>query len=168
MSSATLYIFSGLPAVGKSTLAKKFSGKLSIPWIRIDTVEQGLKEVCGIDKVEGEGYRLSYRIVKDILAQGNNVIADSVNPFKFTRDEWQEVAESVGASFINIEIICSDIEEHKKRAESRRDGINNLKLPTWEEILKREFHEWDTSRILIDTANKSIDEALAELIAAIK
>ncbi len=63
MNNAVLYIFSGLPASGKSTLGKELSKKFSIPYVRIDTVEQGLKEICGVNNLEGEGYRLSYRIL---------------------------------------------------------------------------------------------------------
>lgn len=35
-------------------------------YIRIDTVEQGLRDLCNY-KVEGEGYRLSYRLARDNL-----------------------------------------------------------------------------------------------------
>ncbi|MDP4537968.1 ATP-binding protein, partial [Alkalimonas collagenimarina] len=64
MNRPTLYIFSGLPAVGKSTLAQLLAKHLSILYVRIDTVEQGLRDLCDLD-VEGEGYQLSYRIIQD-------------------------------------------------------------------------------------------------------
>jgi predicted kinase len=68
----TLYIFSGLPGVGKTTLGKKLASHLNSAFLRIDTVEQALRDFCSF-KVEGEGYRLSYRVAKDNLQIGNDV-----------------------------------------------------------------------------------------------
>lgn len=158
----TLFIFSGLPASGKSTLAKFLARKLKAAYLRIDTIEQGLRDLCKID-VQGEGYRLSYRIVEDNLKLNINVIADSCNPVNLTRDEWEDVARSSNSDFVNIEVICSDKDEHKKRAELRKPEITNLKLPGWEDIENREYHIWRKDRIIIDTAGKSIQECEIEL-----
>lgn len=61
-----LFILSGLPASGKSALAKLLAKEYDAVYLRIDTVEQGLRDICGLD-VQGEGYRLSYRIAADNL-----------------------------------------------------------------------------------------------------
>ncbi len=61
MSNPTLFIFSGLPGSGKSTLAKELSKVTGATYLRIDTVEQAIRDLCNF-KVEGEGYRLSYRV----------------------------------------------------------------------------------------------------------
>ena len=162
-----LFIFSGLPASGKSTLAKLIAKEYNATYLRIDTIEQGLRDLCNID-VQGEGYRLAYRIADDNLNIGRNVVSDSCNPLKLTRKEWKEVAEKSNSIFINIEIICSDKEEHKKRAETRKSEVNGLHLPTWEEIENREFHAWEQERIIIDTAQKSVDECFNELNCKIR
>jgi predicted kinase len=168
MNKPTLYIFSGLPGSGKSTLAQELARRTNAVFVRIDTVEQGLKDICKMEQVEGEGYRLSYRICKDNLLCGNNVIADSVNPIKLCRDEWQEVATSVGSSYINIEVICSDKDEHRARLEQRDNGIENLENPTWEKVLNREYDEWTTSVLRIDTAGREIEDCVQNLIREIK
>ncbi|HHP0493126.1 TPA: AAA family ATPase, partial [Vibrio harveyi] len=79
MTIPTLYIFSGLPASGKSTLAKLLAARVGAMYVRVDTIEQGLRDLCHF-KVEGEGYRLSYRIIRDNLELGLSCIADSCNP----------------------------------------------------------------------------------------
>ena len=61
MGKGILFIFSGLPAVGKSTLAKYVVKEFGAVYLRIDTIEQGLKDLCRIN-VGGEGYRLAYRM----------------------------------------------------------------------------------------------------------
>lgn len=149
--------------MGKSTLARSLAVRTGAVYLRIDTIEQGLRDLCAFD-VQGEGYRLSYRITEDNLLLGRDVIADSCNPIRLTRGEWEEVANSCSAHFMNIEIVCSDREEHRKRAEERVSSIPGLKLPSWSAIMNREYHEWDKSRVVIDTANKSVDEALEELV----
>src|SRR5688500_2609583 len=106
MNQATLYIFSGLPASGKSTLARELAKKINATFVRIDTLEQGLKDICKFKNVEDEGYRLSHLVAKDNLSNGNSVIADSVNPWELTRKAWNEVASSVGAKYVNIEVAC--------------------------------------------------------------
>ncbi|MGQ7249803.1 AAA family ATPase [Halomonas sp. V046] len=46
LRSPVLYIFSGLPASGKSTLAKQLAAETRSSYLRIDTVEQGLRDLC--------------------------------------------------------------------------------------------------------------------------
>lgn len=157
-----LFIFSGLPATGKSTLAKLIAKEYNAVYLRIDTIEQGLRGLCNFE-VQGEGYRLSYSIAKDNLKLGHHVVSDSCNPVFLTRKEWEEVAKETNSRFVNIEIICSDKETHRNRVEARKSEVGNLKLPTWEEIENREYHLWDSERIIIDTANQSIEESLNEL-----
>ncbi|MDR2956263.1 MAG: AAA family ATPase [Prevotella sp.] len=157
-----LFIFSGLPASGKSTLSKLIVKEYNAVYLRIDTIEQGLRDLCHFD-VQGEGYRLSYRIAADNLKLGLNVVADSCNPINLTRREWEEVAEENGASYLNIEVLCSDTDEHKQRVETRTAEVEGLNLPTWQDVRNREYHLWEEERITIDTANKSVDQCFAEL-----
>ncbi|MCP4176967.1 MAG: AAA family ATPase [bacterium] len=164
MKTPTLYIFSGLPASGKSTLAKKLTSHINAAYLRIDTLEQGIRDLCDY-KVTGEGYRLAYRIATDNIKLGISVIADSCNPIKLTRDEWNDIAIKTGSAFINIEVICSDMKEHQNRVETRANEIKKLVLPTWTEVLNREYHEWTKERIVIDTSNISESEAFDLLIS---
>ncbi|MFG6178927.1 AAA family ATPase [Halomonas sp. THAF12] len=166
MKNPTLYIFSGLPGSGKSTLAKNLASDTGAVFIRIDTIEQAVRDLCDF-KVEGEGYRLSYRIALDNLALGNSVIADSCNPIELTRQEWRDVAINARSNYIDIEVKCSDVAEHKHRIETREQEVPGLKPTTWQCVIDREFHPWESKRIVIDTAGRSIDESFQELILAL-
>lgn len=158
-----LYIFSGLPGSGKSTLAQLVARQLEAVYLRLDTIEQGLRELCSFD-VQGEGYRLAYRIASDNLRLGLSVVADSCNPIELTRREWEQVARDAQADYINIEVICSDAGEHRRRAETRVAEVAGLQLPTWSEIEKREYHDWTVRRVVVDTAGRSHSECASGLL----
>ncbi|MDO4703570.1 AAA family ATPase [Tannerella sp.] len=164
---AILFLFSGLPATGKTTLAKALAQKYNAVYLRIDTVEQGLRDLCHY-RVEGEGYRLSYRLAAENLHLGNHVVADGCNPILLTRKEWQETALQCGARYVNIEVVCSDKTEHRLRVENRTTDIANLSLPTWEEVEKREYHAWDEEVLLIDTACRPITDSVNELYTKVE
>jgi predicted kinase len=162
-----LYIFSGLPGTGKTTIASRIAQQLALPYFRLDTIEQGLRDICSIN-VGGEGYRLTYRVVSDNLKIGNDVIVDCVNPWELTRKEWESVAIENQARYINIEVICSDKVEHKQRACSRKNDIEGFELPSWEDICKRDYESWTEERIIVETSKKGIDECVNEVLNKIE
>jgi len=167
MRPTILYIFSGLPGVGKTTLSKSLASRVGATYLRIDTLEQALRDQCQIT-VEGQGYELAYRIATDNLELGRSVVADSCNPIELTRTAWENIASSAGAGYRNIEIICSDIDEHRHRVERRKPTIQNHTPPDWDAVVKRKYDLWNRDRILIDTAGRSPDESLSEVVDALK
>lgn len=164
MAKPTLFIFAGLPATGKTTLAQHLAADLNAVHLRIDTIEQALRDLCSI-QVGGEGYRLAYRVATDNLRLGLSVVADSCNPIELTRREWEGVAQAEGAEFVNVEVVCSDLAEHRRRVESRANSIPNLKLSTWDEVVAREYHSWSVPRVTIDTAGRPPETSYNELRA---
>ena len=118
-------------------------------------------------QVEGEGYRLAYRVAADNLRIGMSVVADSCNPIELTRREWEGVAQSEGAAFVNIEISCSDKSEHRRRVESRAGELSGAQLPTWDDVVAREYHPWTEPRITVDTAGCSPEASYAQLRAGV-
>ena len=164
MASPTLYIFSGLPGSGKTSLSQLLARHLGATYLRIDTIEQALRELCSFD-VQGEGYRLAYRLAADNLRLGISVVADSCNPIELTRREWEGVAAAAGVRHVNIEVVCSDPREHRERVETREASIPGLRLPTWDDVEQREYDSWTVDRIVVDTVNRSQEGCLSELLA---
>lgn len=157
-----LYIFGGLPGTGKSTLAAALAQELKAVYLRVDVVEQAMR-TAGITLNGPEGYRVCYGLAGQNLRLGLDVIADTVNPIAITRDAWRDVAEAAGIPFVEIEVICSDEQEHKERVQTRATDIPGFTLPTWQEVAHRHYEVWDRERIVIDTAHQTTTESYRSL-----
>jgi hypothetical protein len=82
-----------------------------------------------------------------------------------TRREWEQVALDAGARYVNIEVICSDAQEHRKRVEARASTVPGLRLPTWQDVECREYHDWTVERIIVDTSGKPEAHCIEELLS---
>ncbi|GKX62907.1 AAA family ATPase [Pragia fontium] len=163
-----LIVFSGLPGVGKSTLAKALAKKTSAIYLRIDSVEQAIRSAKVLrDDIGISGYAACYALAKDNLLLGQTVIADCVNPVSWSRDAWMRVATEAEVPGLEVEIVCSDLVEHRQRVETRKVDVPELTLPDWAAIMSKEYQPWQRARIVIDTAGKEIACCVDELLAHI-
>ncbi|HMD39725.1 MAG TPA: AAA family ATPase [Candidatus Acidoferrum sp.] len=154
-----LIVFGGLPGTGKTTIARELARQIAAIHLRIDSIEQAIRD-CGsvAPPLDEAGYRVAYAIAEDNLRIGRIVVADSVNPLPITRDAWIEVAQRTQVCAIEIEVKCSDSEEHRRRVVERTGDISGLRLPTWQEVVSREYHPWHREHIVIDTAGRTVDQ----------
>ena len=162
-----LLIFGGLPASGKTTISKRVAHELGAAYIRVDTIEQALRD-SGLDKVYSEGYEIAYKIAAENLSLGLTVVADSVNAIGNTRDAWRSIGETAMISVLEIEIVCSDQGEHKRRVETRFVDIEQSSQVTWTDVLNRDYQPWFQADIVIDTAGDSPEQSFEKTLAQIK
>lgn len=158
-----LIVLGGLPGTEKTTIARELAARLPAAYLRIDTIEQALMTTGGLDDAGPLGYVLAYELAKSNLALGTTVIADCVNPLRVTREAWRDVARSASRELLEVEVVCSDIAEHRRRVESRKVDIPGSRLPSWDEVLRHEYEAWGSERLIIDSALISASQA-AELI----
>ena len=163
-----LIILGGLPGTGKTTLARALASTLQATHLRIDTIEQALRETGLLpDDMGPTGYQVAYAQAWEWLSQGNSVIADSVNPIELTRKAWRNVARAAGCAEIELEVVCSDRAEHQRRVETRTSDIAGLKPPTWQQVVNRHYEPWLGMRAVIDTAGHTEAETLAQALERI-
>lgn len=165
-----LIIFAGLPASGKTSIARELARRLGAAYLRIDSIEQAIRasriENGGPNApIYDEGYRAAYALAEDNLRLrlGLTVVADSVNPLQITRDAWLAVAQRANTPALEVEVICSNSKEHQRRVESHITDVPGLNLPTWHEVQAREYHPWTRDRVQIDTAKLTVEESVAKL-----
>lgn len=162
-----LIIFGGLPGSGKTTIAKMLAQKLKAVYLRIDSIEQALIKVGVAEKeMDDKGYQVAYGLAAENLQLNMSVIADSVNPLNLTREAWRNVAHKNNMPFLEVEIICSNKSTHRRRIESRTPDILNHKLPSWAEVLQREYDPWLEEHLIIDTAKMAATDAVNTILSA--
>lgn len=116
------------------------------------------------DEIGGRGYLIGYRVATENLRLGLSVVADTVNPWQLTRDCWRQAALDAEVPYIDVEVVCPDLTEHRRRVEARRPDIAGFELPDWEKVIGRDYHVWDVEPIRVDTATKGVEECVQWLL----
>jgi predicted kinase len=139
-----LIILSGLPGVGKTTIARELARQMEAVHVRIDSIEAAiLQSPIAQRSLDDRGYTVAYAVAADNLRVGRIVIADSVNPVPLTRSAWREVAARTGVEAVEVEVVCSNSEEHRRRVETRLSDGPGLTLLAWADVLERDYRPWD-------------------------
>jgi len=78
------------------------------------------------------------------------------------------VARVVGVKSCEIEVVCLDKAEHQRRVEVRTTDIENHQLPTWQDVLERDYQPWDNVDLQLDTSELSLEESVQKVIELVQ
>ena len=153
-------VIGGLPATGKTTVATALARQTATPYLRVDRIEQAIVDWSPLSHPLGPaGYAVAHELALEQLQLGLDVIVECVNPLAVTRDGWLGTAATADAALIEVEVICSDQTEHRRRVETRTSDVEGLAKPTWTEVVEREYEPWTRERLVIDSTMTSPDNA---------
>jgi hypothetical protein len=96
-----------------------------------------------------------------------DVIVECVNPIAITRDHWVTTADRARAGIVEVEVICSDATEHRRRVQTRGSDVEALVKPTWSEVVHREYERWTRDHLVVDSANTSVGTAVERIAAEV-
>lgn len=114
------------------------------------------------------GYVVANALAAENLKLGRVVIADCVYPVLASRVGWRQVASQESAQIVEIEMVCCDARVHQQRVQTRTCDIDGLKLPTWDEVVNRDYEPWDREHLVLDTATSSLDDLLQQAEAYVR
>jgi predicted kinase len=138
-SSTRLVLICGLPASGKSTLARQLAPKIAA--IRLD--KDGWATQLGADLWDEEfRVRLEHQLwvlSRDLLAQGQSVILEWGHWARVERDEKRLGARALGVG-VELHYLDAPLEELIKRAERRNTSGEWTASP----MTRAHFEEWAT------------------------
>jgi len=160
-----LIVFAGLPGTGKTTLSRAVARQLNAAWIRIDAIEAAMWR-AGVAKSEPTGlaaYSVAWAVAEAQLALDLSAVVDAVNPVEEARQGWRDLAAAFQKPLREIEVVCSDREEHRRRVQSRQPDLAGHTVPTWEEVSRWRYEPWHGARLVVDTVephSTSVDQVL--------
>ncbi|HEY4017215.1 MAG TPA: ATP-binding protein [Pseudonocardiaceae bacterium] len=155
-----LIVFAGLPGTGKTTLSKQIAADLRATLLRVDVIEAAVVR-SGIARhpVNEVGYLVMRDIAAANLAIGGTVLIDAVNSVTEARDIWVELAATEHVPLRTVEVVLADSEEHRRRVEQRDGDLVAGHVPTWQQVLDREYEPWDEEkhghRLVVDSGDRA-------------
>jgi predicted kinase len=149
---------SGLPGVGKSTLAEALARRIGSCVVSVDPIEDAILR-AGIPQSFETGvaaYLVGATVAAAQLRLGLTVIADAANYLEVGRDIWRRAAAEAGVGTRAIEVLCSDEDVHRSRLVARERGLTAYPEPTWDDVVRRrgESEPWAEPHLVVDSVQQ--------------
>lgn len=149
-----LIVVCGLPGTGKTESSQKLAEHLpSLVCISQNEVrrEFGMKRM---PKKQDAVLREIDQRVATYLALGKNVVFDSVNRYRFRRQQLYGIASCLGAQVITLEMICSE-EIAKKRMLNRPPADGLVSDASDPKVYDKMRIEWED--VMMDFKHPGVD-----------
>lgn len=164
-----LIVISGLPGVGKTSVAEIVAARTGSVHLSIDAVEESIL-ACGLPagwQVGVAAYEVTRAMAEQNLLLGHDVIVDAVNDSENGRETWRTAAERTRAQVEFVHLVISDVQEHERRLSGRDRGLRHVGEPTWRDVQRRraDYAAWSDEVLELDAADRAADDIATALSA---
>jgi predicted kinase len=150
----TFIVVTGLPGVGKSTLAEGLAQRLQIPIFSVDPIESGILRSGLVRSFETglAAYHVAETLAAEHLKLGLSVIIDAVSPVDEAREMWRGLARRYRVHLKIIECVLDEA-THRRRVEARVRRLPHFPELTWDDVeaRRKEYLPWQDARLIVDT-----------------
>jgi len=185
MPKLKLFVFFGLIASGKSTLAKAWAEARGLAWYNSDILRKelaGLSPTARRQESADQGiytpeftartYQALLAAAEGELARGKSVVLDASYQRKEERDQVRELASRLGVRLYWVLCVCPE-EEMKRRMEERARDPLAVSDGRWEIYLKQKERfeapaELGPEQIVTLSTDRPVATLLEELAARLK
>ena len=160
MNSTVLVLFSGLPGVGKTVLARRVARHFHIPLFAKDRIQSALRVHGLADRGTADGYHLLLDLADEQLSLGVSVVLDAVFPMEGFRSAARDLARRHGANFRPVFCYCSDPSVWRERMKRREQFVPHWTPVGWEAVqrLQATYEPWQPETTLfVDSLNNFED-----------
>ena len=161
---AVLIVISGLPGVGKTTLAAALARRIRSTHVSVDAIEDALLSAgCEPGWTTGvAAYEAARAAAEQNLALGQTVVVDAVNDSDGARQTWRRAATSTGAVLRFVLLRPPRPEEHQRRLRDRTRPLLHVPEPSWDRVVERALAYEPWSDPLIEVSAQETVAALVE------
>lgn len=167
-----LIVISGLPGVGKTSVAEIVAARTGSVHLSIDAVEESIL-ACGLPRgwhVGVAAYEAVGTMAELNLRLGRSVIVDAVNDSEEARQTWRAAAACNESRIDFVHLVISDALEHERRLTSRDRGLTHVGEPTWADVQRRrvDYAAWVDRHVEIDASSATAEEVADVVLSGIR
>ena len=165
-----LIVISGLPGVGKTTLAAALARRFRSTHVSVDTIEDALLG-AGFGpgwKTGVAAYEAARAAAEQNLRLGRTVIVDAVNDTDAARQTWRDAATSTGHVLRFVLLRPPPPEQHQRRLRGRARPLLHVQEPTWDQVMARAqmYEPWSDDPLEL-SAGEPVDVLVGRLGGAL-
>ena len=164
-------MLSGLPGVGKTSVAEIVAARTGSVHLSVDAVEDSML-ACGLPRgwvVGVAAYEATRAMAELNLGLGHDVVVDAVDDSDEARQTWRAAAARTGTDIQFMHLVISDMQEHRQRLRGRDRGLVHVGEPTWADVQRRrsDCAAWSDAVAEIDTGERTADEVADLLVTGL-
>lgn len=165
-------LFTGLSGSGKSTLARALTDHLleqgrSVTSLDGDVVRRHLSTGLGFSVADREtNVRRIGWVAAQIAHHGGVAVCSPIAPFARTRAEVRSMTHDAGARFVLVHVSTPLAECERRDRKGLYAKARAGEIPEFTGI-SSPYEEPDDADVVVDTTGRSVDDALADVLAAL-